>query len=212
MRRITRKHRRRAVGGREAELRGLRLELLLAWPWTTEEMLGQPDAVAESRSRLGRQEAELRARLSTVDVTAVQWTGSAGQALVGAGEHAAMLALGSRGLSTLRGFLVGPVGLHVLERAVCPIVLARPTRDTPRSTGEVVLRLDLDHHCGEVIAFAFESAARRPVPLRVVHAWRPPDGGDLTPAWSRSSRRSWRRTRCSAPPPRSSPGGRGTPP
>ncbi|MEU9075797.1 universal stress protein [Kitasatospora sp. NPDC048538] len=28
---------------REAELRGLRLELLLAWPWMAEEMLGQPD-------------------------------------------------------------------------------------------------------------------------------------------------------------------------
>ncbi|GAA2784584.1 universal stress protein [Kitasatospora paracochleata] len=167
---------------REAELRGLRLELLLAWPWMAEEMLGQPDAVAESRSRLGRQEAELRAQLSTVDVTAVQWTGSAGQALVEAGEHAAMLALGSRGLSTLRGFLVGPVGRHVLERAACPIVLVRPTRDTPRSTGEVVLGLDLDHHCGGVIAFAFESAALRSVPLRVVHAWRPPGGGDLAPA------------------------------
>ncbi|MFJ6773184.1 universal stress protein [Kitasatospora sp. NPDC091257] len=39
----------------EAELRGMRLELLLAWPWTADHLLGSPDAVAERRKRLARQ-------------------------------------------------------------------------------------------------------------------------------------------------------------
>ncbi|KIQ65918.1 hypothetical protein TR51_10415 [Kitasatospora griseola] len=167
---------------REAELRGMRLELLLAWPWTADHVLGSPDAVAESRTQLGRQEAELRAQLSTVEVTAVHRSGAARDALVSAGEHSAMLVLGSRGLGALHGFLVGSVSRHVLGRAHCPIVLVRAAKDTPRSAGEVVLGLDLDHRCDAVLHFAFESAALRAVPLRVVHAWQPPMGSDLAPA------------------------------
>ncbi|BFV56379.1 universal stress protein [Kitasatospora sp. CMC57] len=167
---------------REAELRGMRLRLLLAWPWTADHVLGTPDAVAESRTRLSRQEAELRAQLSTVEVTAVHRSGLARDALVSAGEHSSMLALGSRGLGVFHGFLVGSVSRHVLGRAHCPIVLVRAAKDTPRSAGEVVLGLDLDHRCDAVLHFAFESAALRSVPLRVVHAWQPPMGSDLAPA------------------------------
>ncbi|MBO1413085.1 universal stress protein [Streptomyces sp. FH025] len=166
---------------REAELRGMRLELLLAWPWTADHLLGTPDVVAEGRRRLARQEAELRARLSAVDVTAVHRSGSARDELVSAAERSSMLALGSRGLGTLHGFLVGSVGRHVLVRARCPVVLVRAAKDTPRSAGEVVLGLDLDHRCDAVLHFAFESAALRAVPLRVVHVWQPPMGSDLVP-------------------------------
>ncbi|MGW7446586.1 universal stress protein [Kitasatospora sp. NPDC054795] len=167
---------------REAELRGMRLELLLAWPWTADHLLGTPDSVAGSRKRLARQEAELRARLSAVEVTAVHRSGTARDALVSAGEHSSMLVLGSRGLAALQGFLVGSVSRHVLGRARCPIVLVRAAQETQRSAGEVVLGLDLDHRCDEVLHFAFESAALRAVPLRVVHAWQPPVGSDLVPA------------------------------
>ncbi|MFD0274192.1 universal stress protein [Kitasatospora sp. NPDC127111] len=174
---------------REAELRGMRLELLLAWPWTADHVLGTPDAVAESRRQLGRQEAELRTRLSAVDVTAVHRSGTARNALVSAGEHSSMLVLGSRGLGTLHGFLVGSVSRHVLGRAHCPIVLVRAAKETQRSAGEVVLGLDLDHRCDAVVHFAFESAALRAVPLRVVHAWQPPMGSDLAPALTASINR-----------------------
>lgn len=166
----------------EAELRGTRLELLLAWPWTAQEVLGQPDAVAESRRRLGRQEADLRAQLSSVEVTALYRTGSAEKALVAATERSSVLVLGSRGLGVLHGFLVGSVTRHVLDRARCPVVLVRASEEAPGPAGEVVLGLDLDHRCDEVLHFAFESAALRSVPLRIVHAWRPPMGGDLAPA------------------------------
>ncbi|MFI1518617.1 universal stress protein [Kitasatospora cineracea] len=166
----------------EAGLRGMRVELLLAWPWTAPHLLGTPDAVAESRRWLARQEAGLRARSPGVDVTAVHRSGPAQDVLLPAAERSAVLAPGSRGLGALHGYFVGAVGRDVLGRAACPVVLVRADEQAPRPAREVVLGLGLDHRCDAALRFAFEAAALRAAPLRVVHAWRPPRGSGLVPA------------------------------
>ncbi|MCG6494290.1 universal stress protein [Kitasatospora sp. A2-31] len=178
---------------REALLRGLSLELVEAWPWPKADVPGTGDAIAWSRQRLAEKEAELRSVLAAgAEVTSTHVPEDPAEALEAAGRHAAMLVLGSRGLGALRGFLVGSVSQEVLRRAACPVVLVRaeegptapegpvfggPAADAA-AEGAVLLGLDLRHDSAEVIAFAFEAARLRSVPLRVVHAWMPPTGSE----------------------------------
>ncbi|MEU6236579.1 universal stress protein, partial [Kitasatospora sp. NPDC047058] len=178
---------------REALLRGLPLELVEAWPWPETDVLGTDEAIAWSRQQLAAQEAELRALLASgAEVTSAHVPLDPPEALEAAGRNATMLVLGSRGLSTLRGFLVGSVSQEVLRRAACPVVLVRaedggpaagaPTAGDPApgatAAGGVVLGLDLRHACDDVVGFAFEAARLHSVPLRVVHAWAPPTGSE----------------------------------
>ncbi|GAA4835056.1 universal stress protein [Kitasatospora terrestris] len=158
----------------EAALRGVPLELLQAWPWAAPHLLGTPDAVAEGRSRLTSAERGLRALLPGVEVRPVQMPVSAEDALVAASRTSSLLVLGSRALTTLRGFLVGSVAQHVLARTACPTVLVRaPVADAPPPAPGIVLGLDPRSPCDDLLAFAFDTARRRELPLRVVHAWQP---------------------------------------
>ncbi|MGE7435752.1 MULTISPECIES: universal stress protein [Kitasatospora] len=177
---------------REAQRRRLPLELLQAWPWQHGQPLGSEEAKRWGKQQLARKEAELGALLSGVEVTAAHIPGGVpAEVLATAGRNATMLVLGSRGLSALRGFLVGSVSQEVLARAGCPVVLVRagitaadehpaspeaaaPPADAPYR--EVALGLDTKHPCDEVLAFAFEAASVRSAPLRVVRAWGPPSG------------------------------------
>ncbi|MGW6914197.1 universal stress protein [Kitasatospora sp. NPDC054939] len=163
---------------REALLRKLPLELVQAWPWPDTDVLGTDEAVAWSREQLAAAETDLRRVLAAGgDVMSAHVRDSPVEALVAASGTASMLVLGSRGLGTLQGFLVGSVSQEVLRRAACPTILVRAGSE-PDTGGAVVLGLDLRHACDEVIGFAFEAARLRGVPLRVVHVWAPPAGSE----------------------------------
>lgn len=83
---------------------------------------------------------------------------------------------------------MGSVALGVVAKATRPVVLVRaaeeaadehvPVGDGGASpdTGyrDVVLAIDLQDACDEVIEFAFEAARLRHARLRVVHAWQAP--------------------------------------
>ncbi|UXY23531.1 universal stress protein [Streptomyces cynarae] len=156
--------------------------------WTELSEMGVPPA--EGWERIPRESAEgLRLRHPGVEVTTEQLTGVPAEALVSAAKDAEMLVLGSRGLGGIGGFLVGSVGLSVVARTERPVVLVRageqaadehemdpagiPSAATPFRP--VLLGLDVSRPSAAPIEFAFEAAARRSVPLRVVHGWnRPP--------------------------------------
>ncbi|QTE01977.1 universal stress protein [Streptomyces cyanogenus] len=178
---------------REAELRGLPVKLVQVWEPVPEPMAQAPLLGAETHQhwteRIPRESAEgLRLRHPGVEVTTEQLTGRPAEALVNAAEDADMLILGSRGLGGVGGFLVGSVGLAVVAHARRPVVLVRageqaadehemdPAGIPSAATGfrPVVLGLDIAGPDEALIGFAFEAAARRSVPLRVVHAWNPP--------------------------------------
>ncbi|AUY47750.1 universal stress protein [Streptomyces sp. CB01881] len=173
---------------REAVLRGRPLELVEAWPWRRTDVLGTEDAIAWSRQRLAAKEEELRAVLASgAQITSTHVPEEPADALEAAGRNAAMLVLGSRGLGTLRGYLVGSVSQEVLRRAACPVVLVRAEEGGPTTggsasggsaEGDVVLGLDIRHACDDVVAFAFEAARLRSARLRAVHAWMPPTGSE----------------------------------
>ncbi|MGW4346833.1 universal stress protein [Streptomyces sp. NPDC004690] len=155
-------------------------------------------STAAARHRLAMRplraaEERVRAAVPDVPLTAEQVAGPAAAALLTAAGQAELLVLGSRGLTGPAGFLVGSVALGVVARATRPVVLVRaeeqpedehlPADDGGASTGcrEVVLGLDVQDPCDEVIEFAFEAALARRARLRVVHAWRPPSALGLGP-------------------------------
>ncbi|MGW3356860.1 universal stress protein [Streptomyces bungoensis] len=170
---------------REAELRGLPMKLVQVREPVPEPMRsGTGVPRAEGWGRIPRESAEgLRLRHPGVEVITEQLTGSPAEALADAAEDAELLVLGSRGLSGLGGFLVGSVGHAVVAHTERPVVLVRAgeqgaaekqTNEAGRAAGPVVLGLDVADPDETLLAFAFEAAARRHVPLHVVHAWNPP--------------------------------------
>ncbi|MFG2907306.1 universal stress protein [Kitasatospora sp. NPDC048286] len=165
-----------AWAAREAQRRGLRLDVLQAWPRPKHLPPGTERGDHPALAQLAEREGELRSLAPEVEVAASSVAGDPVEALEAAGRSASVLVLGSRGLSTLRGFLVGSVSQEVLRRAACPVVLVRSDGDEPE--GEVTLGLDLGRPAEPVLAFAFEAAALRSAPLRVVHVWSPPAGSE----------------------------------
>ncbi|MCT2591606.1 universal stress protein [Streptomyces sp. N2-109] len=89
-----------------------------------------------------------------------------------------LLVLGSRGLGTVLGFIVGSVALPVVAHAPCPVVLVRSQKtkgdEPPVGTGPVVLGLKPDQPMEDLVPFAFRTAARWSVALHVVHVWHLP--------------------------------------
>ncbi|KJS63271.1 universal stress protein [Streptomyces rubellomurinus] len=166
---------------REAQRRGLSLELLRAWPWPKRDVVGSDQTYRHALAELADRERELRALAPDVPVSSSTVSADPVEALETAAQSAALLVLGSRGLGAVLGSLVGSVSQEVLRRAGCPVVLVRAGE--AGSDGPVTVGLDLAHPAGDVLAFAFEAAALRSAPLRVVHVWAPPAGsGYLSPS------------------------------
>ncbi|KND28278.1 universal stress protein [Streptomyces acidiscabies] len=161
----------------EARSLGLPLKLLQVWepvpaPMAQAPLLG-PETHQHWTDRIPRETAAgLRLSHPGIQVTTTQVTGHPADALIEAAKDTELLVLGSRGLGGTVGFLLGSVGLSVLAHVQHPVVLVK--KDARISTGPVVLGLDTDDPDATLITFAFETAARRAAPLRVVHAWNPP--------------------------------------
>lgn len=92
------------------------------------------------------------------------------------GREAEMIVLGSRRPGPVTGFLLGSVGLRVLSRAVCPVVMIRGGEAVHRPrTGAVVAGVSTkEDEATEVLGFAFRTAAANGVPLRAARAWALP--------------------------------------
>ncbi|GHG53064.1 universal stress protein [Streptomyces griseocarneus] len=174
----------------EAARRGLALRLLHAWILHVPEPADVPperDRDYWAKRIVHAAHAEVRARFPALDVTEDIVADEPGAALLKAAEASAMVVLGSRGLDRLESFFLGDVGLHVAGRAERPVVLVRtgmgsrprhpapaasPTGSSagsPAGGGGVVLGLGLRRPAHDLLDFAFDAAAARGVPLRVLH-------------------------------------------
>ncbi|MFF4113223.1 universal stress protein [Streptomyces sp. NPDC001714] len=175
---------------REAQLRALPLKIVhVAEPApvpVAQAPLVGPETHQHWTRQMPRESAEgLRLRHPGLEVHTEQLTGTVAEALCEAAEFADLLVLGSRGFGAIGGFVVGSVSLSVVARVERPVVLVRggeqaadehrmdpagvPSAATPFRP--VVLGLDVGHPDHTLLEFAFDAAARRRSPLRVVHAW-----------------------------------------
>ncbi|SFG69390.1 universal stress protein [Streptomyces mirabilis] len=185
-----------AWAAREAVRRGRPLRLVHVWDWHPRQRDGEiANAAQRHLGRRSLRQAEERVRTECPDVrlSDEQVEGPAVATLLKAVDQADVTVLGSRGLSGFTGFLVGSVALGVVAEATRPVVLVRadeeaedehvPTGEGRASTDtgyrDVVLAIDLDDPCDEVIEFAFEAARLRHARLRAVHAWHAPHPSGL---------------------------------
>ncbi|MEU4849120.1 universal stress protein [Streptomyces gilvosporeus] len=178
-------------GAREALRRDLPLRLVHAWEWQpyTHAPLVGMDAPRLWSERVPREAAaELRDRYPDLKIAEAHATGPPPEVLCDVAGESELLAIGSAGLGRLAGYFLGSVAMSVVAHTERPVVLVRAgttSVDERLLAGDgrplsamayrpVVLGMDLSRRSGDVIRFAFETAALRAAPLRVVHGWNPP--------------------------------------
>lgn len=169
---------------REAVRRGLPLCLLHVDDEPTARTgLPELDAPGErERTALDRVVVQLAHSHPALEIRPAVALGPPTATILEAAATSEILVLGSRGFTGCAAFLVGSVALEVAARAGCPVVLVRAgerPEDEREASGSgayrpVVLGLDLDHPCDDLLAYAFDAAAVRRAPLHVWHSWAVP--------------------------------------
>ncbi|MFD9366588.1 universal stress protein [Streptomyces sp. NPDC060020] len=176
----------------EAELRGAALQLVHVDDWAQYGPFAAPlpeprrqwaeDLLSLTRDRLLREHGTLD--ITTHGTRAV----AASEVLAASAADADLLVLGSRGLGTVAGFIVGSTSSATIPETDTPVVLVRSADGEDRPPGHadgaapVVLGLDLRSNCDRLLAFACEEADRRSCPLVVVHGWSLPPVFSYAPA------------------------------
>ncbi|MET7926800.1 universal stress protein [Streptomyces sp. NPDC005349] len=168
---------------REAELRGIALNLV-----HVDERLEQhpPQQVPSTEITRRWDEAllrdatqDLRRLHPDLEITTQSLRGFPSETLCGAADTSDMLVLGSRGLGTIAGYLVGSVAAATIAGTQQPVVLVR-SADADLADGPVVVGVDIYQRCDKLLAFAFDEASRRSCTLRVVYGW------SATPVYSQA--------------------------
>lgn len=143
----------------EAVLRGLPLLLLSAHPTSG---TGGPRTTLTATLR------RVCATWPELAVAARNVTGEAAEALIAASRSATALVVGRDGSDPAPARR--PVGAQVVAHSLCPTLVV--PADTPALTqGPVLLGLGMSPEDEPALAFAFEEAALRRVPLLAAHVW-----------------------------------------
>ena len=114
----------------------------------------------------------VRAAAPGVEVATQVVAGDPKHVLPSQSRGAALLVVGARGLSGLRGWLAGSVSRAAAGYARCPVVVHKPTEDTVG--GPVLIGLDPMDPRPEVLTFAASAARALDAPLRLVVGDLPP--------------------------------------
>ncbi|WP_338059835.1 universal stress protein [Streptomyces natalensis] len=159
----------------EARLRNARLRLLHSWVMLAPEPSAHPvderdqnywphRIMNEAREAVQAQEPDLPLEEAMVTKDPLE-------ALKEAAGESDLMVLGSRDLGPVSRYALGEVGLEIVAHTETPVVLIRNRQElaATESNRDVVVGLSLHEPCEALLAFAFHSAARRRVTLRVVH-------------------------------------------
>lgn len=116
------------------------------------------------------EEALDRARNTSPDthVTGQVIDGDPLNVLISEARSAALVVVGSRGLSGLAGLLVGSVAPRLAARCPCPVLVMR---GEPRQEGNVVVGVDGSPAGRSATDAAFTEASLRGAELLALHAW-----------------------------------------
>ncbi|MFE0186836.1 universal stress protein [Streptomyces sp. NPDC058989] len=168
----------------EADRRNAVLRLLHAWILLAAEAPDTPpdrDQNAGARRIVRQALDEVRQRHPDVRIVEDLVGAEADAALLRAADESRMVVLGTRALTAWESYVLGDVSLDVVGRAEGPVVLVRgswcaePRRseaaDEAASGREprVVVGVGLNGPCDPLLAFAFDAAATRGLPLQAVH-------------------------------------------
>lgn len=160
----------------EATRKGLPLHIIHGFPYgypTTVTGMGYAIADLSDLAAGVRKDAIARASRANPNLV-ITWDqpplGPA-VALVNASETADTVVVGARGMSAVRGLLLGSVSVQVAAHAHCPVVVVHERRTPSKVDDPVVVGVDGSASSMNAIAYAYEQAATRGVGLTVVHAW-----------------------------------------
>ncbi|WP_236790882.1 universal stress protein [Amycolatopsis sp. GM8] len=131
------------------------------------------DLVQQGHRWLRQARAEAWHAAPGIDVRTELRVGLPVAELIEESAHARLVVLGSRGLGGFKGMLVGSVSSGVAAHGHCPVVVVRGRMpdDPPPASGPVVVGVDGSAVSDAAVAFAFEEAGLRGVPLVAVHTW-----------------------------------------
>ncbi|REK91982.1 universal stress protein [Streptomyces inhibens] len=187
----------------EAQLRTARLRLLHAWVLLAPEPAHRPPTEGDQNYWAHRMMDEAREAVRTahpelpVDEDLVAKDPL--EALREAAGQSDLLVLGSRDLGPVARYALGELGLQLVVHTDSPTVLVRARQNTAETQrdGDVVVGLSLHEPCEALLAFAFDSAARRGVTLRAVHGRHLPSyaynrGGGVEPVAAEDAERDAR--------------------
>ncbi|MFI7707402.1 universal stress protein [Nonomuraea sp. NPDC049480] len=151
----------------EAELRKLPLTVSHAWQWP----YGEAEEEAKAHLRKAAEHVLwhgadcARASSSGVRVETDLYEGPAAQRLVELSSAAALVVVGSRGLSALPRAVVGSVAGYVAAHAACPVIIVRGPGPLPASANPGPIVVADKEPDASVLEFAFTEAAIRQVPV-----------------------------------------------
>ncbi len=126
--------------------------------------------------------AAARARDGDLMVEGRLVPGGAAKALLEQARGASMLVVGSHGVGTVAGILLGSTALQVVSHTTVPTAIIRQFEAAERR--EIAVGVDGSAPGEAALAFAFEEAALREARLRAIHVWSRPgaDGPvEMTP-------------------------------
>ena len=86
-------------------------------------------------------------------------------------ERAQLVVIGDRGLGGVTGLLLGSVATALAAHAESPVVVVRGDDEDPDPSAPIVVGVDGSPVSEAALAFAFDAAAARGVPLVAVHTW-----------------------------------------
>jgi nucleotide-binding universal stress UspA family protein len=121
---------------------------------------------AYARSLVEGEAARVREAHPGVATSISVTRGDPARSLLAEGTPAALVVVGSRGLSSFHSLLLGSVAAGVVEHATVPVVVVRPTG--PGAHG-VVVGVDGSPGCAAAVAFAYAEAAARGTELTAVY-------------------------------------------
>jgi nucleotide-binding universal stress UspA family protein len=166
---------------REAHRRRVPLRLVSAFGWTTGHHLGDPGfgtdyitvLLQKARDEVAAAAATASGLAPELAIEQEVITGFPVPVLNGEAARAQLVVLGDRGLGGFTGLLAGSVAVALTTHAPCPVVVVRGPAPgaSPPLEGPVVVGIDGSPTSEAALAFAFEAADLRGVPLVAVHTW-----------------------------------------
>ncbi|MBX9427014.1 universal stress protein [Streptomyces lateritius] len=116
----------------------------------------------------------------SLEIDTRQLSGRPAAALTAEAAEAGLLVLGSRGLSSVRGFFLGSVSMAMICATERPVVLVRTLGPAAarsasiRPSRDVVVGVDINQFFGPLLDFAFQEAARRAGRVLALYGWSIP--------------------------------------
>lgn len=175
-------------GADEAARRRVALRVVSAFSWTEDHVVGQPgldesdcDILLERVRKALAAAVDVATKLRPELEVCQQLTfGLPINVLAAEARRAQLIVVGDQGLSRAGRLLVGSVAVALASQAACPIVVIRGSQPPATSSLPVVVGVDGSPVSEAAIAFGYQAAADRGVPLTAVHTWWDIDPGPAT--------------------------------